>query len=128
MNEYDHDMSPGKLTVRDILAINRTVLANERTFLAYLRTSATFLIAGISLVKFFESILSQVGGFAFIISSFVIGFYGLIKYDSMRKLILKEKNVRHAKDINNEHDMMYVPKIMWERMQNLYARLTLRDK
>jgi len=124
MHEYNQDISPKKLTVRDILAINRTVLANERTFLSYLRTAATFLIAGVSLIKFFDSIPTIVGGYMLIGMSVLIGFYGIIKYDSMKQLILEEKNVHHATDINNEHDMMSVPKVMWEMVQRLYNHIT----
>jgi putative membrane protein len=40
-------------TLRDRLAMDRTVLANERTLLAYLRTVIALIAAGISLLKFF---------------------------------------------------------------------------
>jgi putative membrane protein len=42
-----------QLTLRDRLAIDRTVLANERTLLAYLRTAIALLVTGGSLVKLF---------------------------------------------------------------------------
>src|SRR3989344_356608 len=130
MNDSLKDISTKKFTVRDILAINRTVLANERTFLAYLRTSATFLLAGISLLKFFDSLVTQIAGFMFLFGSLVIGVYGVVKYDTMRQLIMEERNVRHAKEMSGEHDngMIHVPKVMWDMVQRAYLRLTLHEK
>ena len=50
------------LTLRDYLAIDRTVLANERTFLSYVNTALALVVAGVSLIKFFTTgILSTVG-------------------------------------------------------------------
>src|SRR3989344_77558 len=115
---------PSRLTVRDILAINRTVLANERTFLAYLRTSATFLIAGISLLKLFESILAQMSGVTLIVCSVVVVIYGIIKYDAMKMLIFGEKNVHHARDISTDYDHMYVPRLMWEMVHKAYSKIS----
>ena len=130
MNDLLKDIPTKKFTVRDVLAINRTVLANERTFLAYLRTSATFLFAGISLLKFFDSIITQIAGFMFLFGSVVVGVYGVIKYDSMRRLIIEERDVRHANDIAENHDsaMINVPKVMWEMVHRAYLRLTLHEK
>jgi putative membrane protein len=48
----------GNLTLRDELAVDRTLLANERTLLAYLRSGVALLIAGISILHF-----SQAGWF-----------------------------------------------------------------
>src|SRR3989344_2635689 len=125
MNDSLKDISTKKFTVRDILAINRTVLANERTFLAYLRTSATFLLAGISLLKFFDSLATQIAGFMFLFGSAFVGIYGIVKYDSMKQLLIEERNVRQAKDISESHDsgMIHVPKVMWDMVQRAYLRI-----
>lgn len=124
------DIPTKKFTVRDILSINRTVLANERTFLAYLRTSVTFILAGISLVKFFTSVIAQAAGITFIIGAVIVSIYGIIKYDAMRKLIMPEKNVRHAKDASGDHDngMVRVPKAMWDMVHRAYDRMTVHEK
>lgn len=43
---------PSESTLRDELAIERTVLANERTLLAYLRTGLALVIAGVTMHHF----------------------------------------------------------------------------
>jgi putative membrane protein len=42
------------LTLRDVLAIERTKLANHRTLLAYIRTSMTFFAGAAALIEFFD--------------------------------------------------------------------------
>lgn len=44
---------PEDLTLRDLLARDRTVLANERTLLAYVRTGFGMLAGGVTLIKLF---------------------------------------------------------------------------
>jgi putative membrane protein len=43
------------LTLRDLLAVDRTVVANERTLLGFIRTSLALMLTGASLVKFSDS-------------------------------------------------------------------------
>jgi putative membrane protein len=72
------------LITHDRDAIHRTILANQRTFLSYLRTALTFFVAGISFVKFFDHLLIEIVGWAFIpigIATFVIGFH---RYNKLR--------------------------------------------
>ncbi|MBI4137607.1 DUF202 domain-containing protein [Candidatus Roizmanbacteria bacterium] len=130
MNDLLKDIPSKKFTVRDILAINRTVLANERTFLAYARTSINFLLVGISLLKFFDSLATQAVGYLFLFGSMFVGIYGVSKYDSMRRLIIEEQNVRQARDISETHDngMIRVPKAMWNMVQKAYVRLNPLEK
>jgi len=71
---------------REELARDRTALAYERTFLAYIRTSATLFAAGISMVYFFIPIIIQTIGYIFIIISFIVFTFGLIKYRRIRHL------------------------------------------
>ena len=42
---------PDQLIIRDLLALDRTVLANERTLLSYIRTSLMLAASGFTLVK-----------------------------------------------------------------------------
>jgi putative membrane protein len=63
-NQPYSEHSGEQLTLRDKLAISRTVLANERTLLAYFRTALAFLIAGASLIKFFDSIILEIFGYS----------------------------------------------------------------
>lgn len=115
-----------KKTVREILAVNRTRLANERTFLAYLRTSATFLIAGISLLKLFNHILMQVTGMIFLAAAVLISIYGVIKFDSLRQLTdFESKNLINHK---NDANLTNVPRLMWNMLGRVYSRLTLHGK
>ena len=51
-----------ELTVRDLLAIDRTIVANERTLLSYVRTSLTMMGAGAAILHFFDQRLLVVGG------------------------------------------------------------------
>ena len=53
-----------QLTLRDLLAVDRTVAANERTLLGFVRTSLAFFITGVSLVKFFDDEALAVAGWA----------------------------------------------------------------
>jgi len=49
------DLPDGDLTLRDWLALDRTVLANERTLLAYVRTALALLAGGVALFQFVET-------------------------------------------------------------------------
>lgn len=43
---------PDQTTLRDQLAVDRTLLANERTLLAYLRSGVALVIAGVTMMHF----------------------------------------------------------------------------
>jgi len=43
---------PDQMTLRDQLAVDRTMLANERTLLAYLRSGVALVIAGVTMMHF----------------------------------------------------------------------------
>ncbi|MCP4447687.1 MAG: DUF202 domain-containing protein [Myxococcales bacterium] len=43
-----------ELTLRDVLAIDRTIVANERTLLGYTRTTLAMLGGGAALLHFFD--------------------------------------------------------------------------
>ena len=77
------EQQEGNLILRDCLALERTNQANERTFLAYARTAVMALFTGISLFKIFpESTTIFIFGWASIIASFILFFWGLKKYIS----------------------------------------------
>ena len=82
------------LTLRDILAIDRTILSNERTFLAYIRTALTLLLGGVGLKNLLENdwIMNFLGS-VFIIISVLIFIAGLDKYFKKKKHISKLKKV-----------------------------------
>ncbi len=48
-----------ELTLRDYLALGRTVPANERTFLSYVRTALAFAGEGVALIHFVESSVGE---------------------------------------------------------------------
>ncbi len=64
---------PEELTLRDVLARDRTVLANERTLLAYLRTGLMLLVSGVTLFK-----LSVQPGVATWTAALVLGAAGVL--------------------------------------------------
>ena len=113
--QHGETLNHTRKTLRETLAVDRTRLANERTFLAYLRTLATFLIAGISLIKLFSHFLIQTAGIFFLAAAVFIGIYGIIKYDSFR---LHE----------NDAKLISVPKLIWHMLGRVYSRLTLHGK
>ncbi len=78
--------SPGRrdLITHDRDAIHRTIMANQRTFLSYLRTALTFFVAGISFVKFFEVLIVEIIGWAFIPIGIATFFVGLARYNKLR--------------------------------------------
>lgn len=80
-------------TLRDRLAVDRTLLANERTFLAYIRTALALFIAGVFAIKFFDSISIEVIGWIFILSGIIILLTGFRKYRKVKRQIdLRIKN------------------------------------
>ena len=81
--------APGQLILRDHLALDRTVLANERTFLAYIRTALTLLVVGASFIKFFDSMMLEVVGWAFLPCAIAVFAFGVWRYRHIKGLIRK---------------------------------------
>ena len=48
------------MRLRDYLATDRTKLSNQNTFLAYIRTALTLFVAGVSFVRFFDSLMIEI--------------------------------------------------------------------
>ena len=73
--------------IKDNLAIERTQFANERTFLAYMRTSMGFVLAGFSLIRFFEGqIYVWIGGLLIPVG-IALSLIGMWKFISKRSQI-----------------------------------------
>ncbi len=79
------EISDSELSLRDKLAISRTVLANERTLLAYLRTAIAFFIAGASLIHFFKAPVLEIVGWIFLPLGILFVFIGIKRYRQMSK-------------------------------------------
>ena len=73
------------LILRDHLAIDRTVLANENTLLAYIRTSLAVLIAGLTLLKFFNTIFFNIIAWVLIIGGILIAIIGFYRFNRLSK-------------------------------------------
>lgn len=73
------------LTLRDVLAVDRTIVANERTLLGYVRTALALLAAGGSLLHFMDAMWSTLAGTAFVIVSLPVLVVGLRHYVIRRR-------------------------------------------
>jgi putative membrane protein len=67
-------------TLRQKLALDRTVYANERTWLAYVRTALTFFIAGASIIQFFSAPVMFWAGVTLIVLAPPVFIYGTVTY------------------------------------------------
>lgn len=76
-------------TLRDELALDRTLLSNERTLLAYLRSSIGLTLAGFTFIELFKgSWLQAVGAVAIPVAG-VVGVVGMIRYRRMSRAIAR---------------------------------------
>ena len=75
------------LILRDILAVDRTVMANTRTFLSYVRTALTLFIAGVTFIHFFQPRILFLIGWIFIPVSGTVLILGAIYYIRMKRSI-----------------------------------------
>ena len=73
-----------ELTLRDELAVDRTVLANERTLLAYVRTALGFLILGLTFLHFLEQAYLHVVGYAFMLIGATLLIVGCVRFFQVR--------------------------------------------
>ncbi len=85
-SNYDR-FKPDDLTLRDELAVDRTLLANERTFLAYLRTGMALMIAGATMIHFANQGWFLAVGIACLPAGLVCGATGLIRFLSIHRSI-----------------------------------------
>lgn len=76
-----------ELNLNDQLATVRSILANERTFLSYQRTALTLAAVGFSLIKFFDSLWSDITGWIFLVFAVITIILGVLRYRRIRDLI-----------------------------------------
>jgi putative membrane protein len=74
-----------QLTLRDELAVDRTVLANERTMLGYIRTSLGFLVLGLTFLHFLEEFYYHLAGYAFMAVAVLVLSIGITRFLQMRR-------------------------------------------
>ena len=68
-------------SIRDSLALSRTIMANERTLLAYIRTGMTFIIAGAGIIRFIQDgMYILIFGCALIVAGFCFLYLGFLRY------------------------------------------------
>jgi putative membrane protein len=96
-NKQDEITSDWSAT--DILASFRTTLANERTVLSYLRTSLTFFVAGVTFVHFFDIMIIEIIGWAFIPLGLITVVLGIYRYNREKRSIYRLHS-RHRKSLN----------------------------
>ncbi len=73
------------LTLRDQLALDRTVLANERTLLAYLRTALALVAGGVTLLHFVDTGWAILVGWTAIPLAVVVTAAGVARYVRVRR-------------------------------------------
>lgn len=82
--------SEGKgLTLRDELAIERTMLAEERTYLAYIRTGLSMILGGFFFIGYFTEGPFHYIGYATVAVSLVFLAYGFYNHRKSMSLIDK---------------------------------------
>lgn len=79
-HEHHSDVEPGKLTLRDRLAIDRTTLANERTLLAYVRTGLAVCVVGGTLTQLVRTTVAAVFGWVGVAGGLVIVAVGFRRF------------------------------------------------
>jgi putative membrane protein len=87
-----------ELTLRDYLAIDRTLLANERSFLAYVRTAFTLFIAAVSIIKFFDVPYARMVGEILMGISGLIFVQGLLRYRAMERVFAELEVIKQEAD------------------------------
>lgn len=75
--------SKEELSLRDLLAMDRTVLANERNILSFIRSFFSFIITGLALIRFFPA-WNRMAFFLFFLGVLIL-LIGIKKYVGLRK-------------------------------------------
>ncbi len=75
------------MNLRDYLATDRTKLSNQNTYLAYMRTALTLFVAGISFVRFFDSLPIEIIGWSFLPAGILIFVVGSLRYNRLRRAL-----------------------------------------
>jgi putative membrane protein len=80
---------------RDDLAVDRTALANERTLLAYLRTALQCVVAGVSLLKFFDDPVAAALGWTLLPFGVALTITGVVLYVRRRRRLVRTGGSGH---------------------------------
>lgn len=89
------------LILRDYLAADRTALSIDRTILSYIRTALTTFVAGISLIKFFDSFFLHLTGWLLMGATFLVITIGFKRVWEMKKFVSQLKEADEKK-LNEE--------------------------
>jgi putative membrane protein len=89
------------LILRDYLAADRTALSIDRTILSYIRTALTTFVAGISLIKFFDSFFLHLTGWLLMGATFLVITIGFKRVWEMKKFVSQLKETDEKK-LNEE--------------------------
>ena len=92
MVKSQKDLIKTELLLRDYLASERTMMSVDRTFLSYVRTALTFFIAGISLLKFFDTTFIHILGWSLIPAAMITLFLGVYRTLEMSNIINHRAN------------------------------------
>jgi putative membrane protein len=79
-----HQPAGDQVIAHDRDGIIRTTLANQRTFLAYIRTALTLFVAGVTFVRFFDTLVVVIIGWVFIPLGLATFSVGLWRYNALR--------------------------------------------
>jgi len=77
----------------EILHEEEVILSKQRTILSFMRTGLAFIVAGIATVGFFQTF-----GSAQIIGYILVGIGFVEVFESMRRLITKQKDMNKLKN------------------------------
>lgn len=90
--EMEYDDFEEDLGLRDLLALDRTILANERTMLSYARTAVVLGVSSITLLKVFpENPLAFFTAVSLIPLGVLIGGLGLRRYFQLSNSLLRQR-------------------------------------
>jgi len=85
-----------ELTLRDMLAVDRTILANERTLLAYLRTGLALALTGAGCIRFFDHPAIHAAGAGLIALSGCLAAVGVLRFARLNRRMKAIKTGRDA--------------------------------
>ncbi len=82
----------------EILQEQEVLLSKERTILSFMRTGLAFVTAGIAIAGFFQTFET-----AQIVGYILIGIGFIEVFESIRRLLLKQKEMEELKRYIREH-------------------------
>ena len=89
-----------EMILRDYLAVDRTIMANESAFLSYIRTALTIVVAGASVLHFFNGITTTIIAWVLFTFAALLFVHGATRYDSMEQIL--HRITGELKDSNDE--------------------------